>query len=184
MAVINAYLSQNELAALGCAAVGNNVLIHRSVVIVNPRRLTIGSDIRIDAFSVLTCGDEDCTIGDHVHISTHVLIAGRAGFDLKSYVGISSGCRLFSTSDDFSGGFLTGPTLSESVTNAAHKRISIGEHAVTGSNSVVIPGGDLGEGAILGALSLAKSPLEPWFIYAGVPAHKVKPRSRDLLKFL
>lgn len=158
--------------------------MHRSIVIVNPGRLKIGNDVRIDAFTVLTCGEEDCEIGNHVHISTHVLIAGRAGFELRDYSGIAAGSRLFSTSDDFSGEFLTGPTFSEQSTNAAWRRIRIGEHAVTGTNSVVIPGGELGEGAILGALSLAKSFLKPWYIHAGTPAKPIKQRSRNLLALL
>lgn len=181
MSGINGYLSQQEITALGCAAVGDNVLIHRSVILVNPAKLTIGNDVRIDAFSVITCGNLACSIGNHVHISTHVLVAGRAGFDLGDYSGLSAGARLFTTSDDFSGEFLTGPTLPKNVTNASHQKITIGDHAVMGANSVVLPGGGLGEGAILGSLSLAKSVLEPWFIYAGTPARPIKPRSRKLL---
>jgi acetyltransferase-like isoleucine patch superfamily enzyme len=37
-----------------------------------------------------------------------------------------------------------------------------------------------GEGAVLGAMSLVKESLEPWSIYAGVPARFIKPRSRDV----
>lgn len=181
MSGINGYLSQQEITALGCAVVGDNVLIHRSVVLVNPAHLTIASNVRIDAFTVITCGDFPSRIGNHVHISTHVLVAGRAGFELGDYSGLSSGARLFTTSDDFSGEVLTGPTLPEDVTNAAHQRIVIGGHAVAGANSVILPGGGLGEGAILGSLSLAKSVLEPWFIHAGTPARPIKPRSRKLL---
>ncbi len=175
------YLSQQEVAALGCAAVGDNVLIHRSVILVNPAHLSLGSDIRIDAYTVITCGDQPCRIGSHVHISTHVFIAGRAGFDVCDYAGLASGSRLFTTSDDFSGEFLTGPTFEETRTNAAHQRITIGEHAVAGANSIVMPGGSLGEGAILGALSLTKIPLEPWTQYGGTPARAIKPRSKALL---
>lgn len=178
------YFSAVELAAMGFARIGGNVQVHRSVYVVGASKLSLGSDIRIDAFTIITCGSEESSIGDHVHISTHVFIAGRSGFDLGAYSGISSGSKLFTTSDDFSGEFLTGPTFPDTVTNASARRIRIGEHAVTGANSVVIPGGELGEGAILGTLSLAKTVLAPWHIHAGVPARSVKARSRALLGLL
>lgn len=184
MSSAGGYFSQREVATLGCAAVGDNVLIHRSVILVNPAALTLENNIRIDAFTVITCGKAACRIGNHVHISTHVFIAGRAGFDLGDYSGLASGARLFTTSDDFSGNFLTGPTLAETQTNAAHQRITIGEHAVAGANSIVMPGGSLGEGAILGALSLTKCPLDPWTQYGGAPARRIKPRSKALLALL
>ncbi|MCV0396071.1 MAG: hypothetical protein K5872_18020 [Rhizobiaceae bacterium] len=181
---MNAYLSEPEIAALGLASVGDRVGIHRSSLIINAGRLSIGSDVRIDAFSVVTCGDEACLIDDHVHISTHVLIAGRAGFDICKYAGIAAGARLLSTSDDFSGDFLTGPTFPPPYTNALHRRIVIGEHAVVGANCIVMPGGGLEEGAILGSLSLTKTMLQAWHIHGGVPARMLKERSRKLLGVL
>jgi acetyltransferase-like isoleucine patch superfamily enzyme len=178
------YLSPAELAELGLGAHGRDVSIHRTALLVNPGRLTIGSFVRIDAFTIITCGETACSIGDHVHISTHVFIAGRAGFDLASYVGVSSGCKLFSTTDDFAGDFLTGPTIGADLTNVIATRVRFGEHAVSGANSVVMPGGELGEGAILGALSLAKTHLSAWHIHAGVPAKCIKARSKNLLRLV
>jgi putative colanic acid biosynthesis acetyltransferase WcaF len=42
----------------------------------------------------------------------------------------------------------------------------------------VAPGVNLGEGAVLGLGSVATRDLEPWCVYAGVPAVKVKERKR------
>jgi putative colanic acid biosynthesis acetyltransferase WcaF len=42
----------------------------------------------------------------------------------------------------------------------------------------VSPGVNLGEGAVLGLASVATSDLEPWMIYAGVPAKPIKARKR------
>ena len=38
------------------------------------------------------------------------------------------------------------------------------------------------EGCSLGAFSLLKHSTQPWGIYSGVPAKKVKNRSKDMLK--
>jgi putative colanic acid biosynthesis acetyltransferase WcaF len=43
----------------------------------------------------------------------------------------------------------------------------------------VVPGVNVGEGAVLGLGSVATRDLEPWTLYAGVPALKVKERARQ-----
>lgn len=44
----------------------------------------------------------------------------------------------------------------------------------------VSPGVNVGPGAVLGLGSVATQDLEPWTVYSGVPAVKVKMRTRDL----
>ena len=44
-----------------------------------------------------------------------------------------------------------------------------------------MPGVTLGEGAILGANSLAVKDLEPWTIYVGSPAKPVKKRDKEII---
>jgi galactoside O-acetyltransferase len=60
--------------------------------------------------------------------------------------------------------------------------VIIGRYAVVGSGSVLLPGTSLGEGSVVGALSLVTKPLEPWGVYSGVPAKRLKNRSREMLK--
>jgi acetyltransferase-like isoleucine patch superfamily enzyme len=55
----------------------------------------------------------------------------------------------------------------------------VARHAVLGANSVIVPGGSLGEGATVGALSLVKTPLEPWTVNAGIPTRVIGQRDRD-----
>jgi acetyltransferase-like isoleucine patch superfamily enzyme len=52
---------------------------------------------------------------------------------------------------------------------------------VVGAGSIVLPGVEIGEGSVVGALSLVKSTLEPWGIHAGVPARRLRERGRDLV---
>ena len=44
-----------------------------------------------------------------------------------------------------------------------------------------MPGCNIGEGAIVGALSFVNKSLDPWMIYAGAPARSIRSRSRDLV---
>ncbi len=55
---------------------------------------------------------------------------------------------------------------------------SIGAHAWVCARAVVSPGVNLGEGAVLGLASVATRDLDPWTIYAGVPATRVSERRR------
>lgn len=48
-------------------------------------------------------------------------------------------------------------------------------------NSIVLPGVSLAEGTSVGALSVVRKNTEPWSVYLGNPAKKIKNRKKDLL---
>jgi putative colanic acid biosynthesis acetyltransferase WcaF len=54
--------------------------------------------------------------------------------------------------------------------------MKIGPYAWVCARASVAPGVNVGEGAVLGLGSVATRTLEPWTVYAGVPAVKVKDR--------
>ncbi|HWZ52940.1 MAG TPA: hypothetical protein VNW54_15905 [Granulicella sp.] len=54
----------------------------------------------------------------------------------------------------------------------------IGAYAWVCARASVAPGVNLGDGAVLGLGSVATRDLEPWTVYAGSPAIKIKPRAR------
>jgi putative colanic acid biosynthesis acetyltransferase WcaF len=56
--------------------------------------------------------------------------------------------------------------------------ISVGPYAWICARATVQPGVSVGEGAVLALGSIATRDLEPWTVYAGVPARKVKQRTR------
>ena len=56
--------------------------------------------------------------------------------------------------------------------------MQIGDHAWICARACVSPGVNVGEGAVLGLASVATRDLEPWIVYAGTPATKVKERKR------
>lgn len=172
------FLASEELDGLGFAELGENVLIHETVVLVGAEMMRLGSNIRIDPYCVISAG-EDLSIGSHVHIAAHVLLSGGAGITLHDFSGISHGAKLLSASDDFSAGMLTGPTVPEDLRNVQSARIVIGRHAVIGANSVVLPGTLVEDGAMVGALSLARGALEAWKVHAGVPARIVGARDKE-----
>lgn len=106
------FLGSEEVAALGLGAVGHHVLIHRTAVLVNTAAIFLGDHIRIDPF-VLISASEQVRIGRNVHIAAYVSIVGAARIELDDFVGLSQGVRLLSSTDDFSGAHMTGPTIPE-----------------------------------------------------------------------
>lgn len=60
------------------------------------------------------------------------------------------------------------------------KPIIIEANVWIASNAFVGPGVNVGEGAVLGACSVTFSDLEPWFVYVGNPAKKMKARDNFL----
>lgn len=56
--------------------------------------------------------------------------------------------------------------------------IEVGPYAWVCARASVAPGVNVGEGAVLGLGSVATRPLDPWVVYAGVPAVRVKDRRR------
>lgn len=56
----------------------------------------------------------------------------------------------------------------------------LGRYSWICARASVSPGVNVGEGAVLGLGSVASSDLEPWTVYSGVPAVKVKNRQRNV----
>ena len=77
---------------------------------------------------------------------------------------------------------MTSPMVPDEYKNLQKAPVYIGRHAIIGSGSVVLPGSKIGVGCAVGSLSLIKNALDAWGIYAGIPAKKVKERSKELLK--
>jgi putative colanic acid biosynthesis acetyltransferase WcaF len=58
--------------------------------------------------------------------------------------------------------------------------MDVGTYAWVCARAMVAPGVNVGDGAVLGMGSVATRDLEPWCVYAGVPAIKVKERRQPL----
>jgi galactoside O-acetyltransferase len=61
-------------------------------------------------------------------------------------------------------------------------RIEIGRHVIIGAGTIVFPGVTLGEGSSIGSSSMVTKSTEPWGVYFGIPAKKIKNRQRNLLE--
>jgi len=177
------YLDESKLAAMGAARIGRNVKIHETSVLVGLENMAFGDNVRIDAFSVIVCaGSAGLNVGNHVHIGAHCILAASYGLEMKDFSGFSHGVKVFTGSDDYTGHYMTNPTVPEAYTKIKKAKVTIGRHVIVGAGTVILPGANLGEGVAVGALSTVIGTLQEWTVCKGTPARKIRARSIDLLK--
>ncbi|MGI9351895.1 MAG: acyltransferase [Rhizobiaceae bacterium] len=174
------FLSQDELARMPFAACGNNVLIDTSVRIIGMENLEIGSNVRIDAGTIIVASGP-IVVGSRVHIGANSYLEGRGGIRIENFANISSYVSVHSVSDDASGLSLTNPMTPDRYKTLDIAEVVVRRHALVFTKSTLLPGTIVGEGAVIGAHSMAKGEIPAWGIYVGVPAHFVSERKRDLL---
>lgn len=174
-----AFLSTEQLERMGFKALGIDVKISDKASIYNPEQMSIGDHSRIDDFCVVS---GRIAIGRNVHIAVFCNVAGGSeGVTLEDFSGLAYGCQVFSQSDDYSGATMTNPTVPAQFKNEKRSAVIIGKHCILGTFAVVFPGVKIAEGTAVGATAVVSKSTEPWSIYAGNPARRVKDRKKDLL---
>ena len=174
------FLSENELFALGLKSCGSNVKISRKASLYGVENISIGTNVRIDDFCILS---GNITIGNNVHIAAYSALYGASeGIEIHDFANISSRVGVYAISDDFSGMSMTNPTIPNEYKLMCEKHVLIEKHAIIGTGSTILPGVKIAEGCAIGAMSLCKDSTIPWGIYAGVPAKKINNREKNLLK--
>lgn len=177
---MNSFYSEEELQQIGFRSVGRNVLLSRKASIYGAGNISIGNDVRIDDFCILS---GSITVGNNIHISAYVaLFAGKSGIVLKDYVGVSSRCAIYAESDDYTGEAMTNPTIPDKYRAVYGGTVTLEKHVLIGTGSTVLPNVTIGEGTSVGSMSLVTKNLEPWSIYVGCPCVKRRARSKNILK--
>lgn len=176
--------------------VGKKVVFGHHVTLRAPKRITIGSNVVIDDYAVLSMrgsGEETIQIGNGVLIGRGTQIKTRAGsIYIDDFANISSMCHIGSTSEVyigkyclFAGGCYIGgiqhgfersdvPIVQQELNLRGGLRI--GDDVWLGANVVVNDGITIGKGAVIGAGSVVTKDIPSYKIAVGVPAKVVKKR--------
>jgi acetyltransferase-like isoleucine patch superfamily enzyme len=161
------------------AKVGRDVYVNNNVEIRNPHLISIGSHVAIDFGFFITTS---ASIGDYIHIGPFVSAIGgaTATLELQDLCSVAAGVRLICLGDEHLGEGIVGALIPKPFQDKRKGgKIVIERFAALGTNSIVMPGFNLREGAVLGANSLLMCETEPWTIYVGSPAKPIKERSRS-----
>jgi acetyltransferase-like isoleucine patch superfamily enzyme len=123
-------------------------------------------------------------IGLCSHIASGCSVAGGRDrlFVLGDFCSLSSGVKIWCTSDDFANDLVT--IVPDGVA-PLKQRLMTGDvvfanYTAAGSNAVVMPSNRIPEGTVIGALSFVPPDFrfEPWSVYAGIPVRRVGPRNQ------
>ncbi len=111
-------------------------------------------------------------IGTGSVVGNDAMLDGRNGIEIGNNVNISTGIKIYTEQHDLNDPWFRcqdkgGPVV-------------IGDRAWISSHSIILPKVHVREGAVLASGALTAKDLEPFGVYAGVPAKKIGERSRNL----
>ena len=174
------YYTQEQLKELGFKYIGKNVKISDKASIYNYDQIEIGDNSRIDDFCVIS---GKIKIGRNVHITPMCLVEGGIkGIVFEDFTTIAYGVQVFTQSDDYSGRTMTNSTIPKEYKNEFMEEIILKKYSIVGAGSIIMPGVKLAEGTSIGAMSLVLKSTNPWGIYVGNPAKRLKDRKKNLLE--
>jgi acetyltransferase-like isoleucine patch superfamily enzyme len=166
-----------RLAALRSAGAG--VLVFSGALILKPEAVSIGDGSRVDDFTRIEGGD-GVEIGRHVHVSSFCSIFAGGAARLGDYACMAQGSRILTGSEQLDAAM-------SSVAPADWRRVvravSVLDHlAFLGANAVLMPGVQVGVGAVVGAGGVVTRDVPPWEVWAGVPARRLSLRDPQPLR--
>ena len=175
------FYTERELKELGLKFIGSNVLISRKTSFYSPEKISIGNNVRIDDFCILS---GNIKINNNIHISAYCALYGGGTILMEDYSGLSPRCTLLSATDDFSGEYMVGACVDDKYRNVIKGIISVGRFVQIGAGTMILPNVKIEEGCAVGAMSLVNTNLPEWSICFGIPAKKVKERKQNILTYL
>ncbi|MCA9037225.1 MAG: acyltransferase [Planctomycetaceae bacterium] len=177
------YYTESELKSAGFRSVGSNVRIAKNNTIVGLNNISVGNNVRIDGYcGIIANGPGVLMIGSNVHIGGWCFLAAAEGITISDFAGLSQGVKIYSRSDDYTGDYLTNPTVPEILRGGKRGSVFLGKHVIVGAGTVILPDLVIPEGCAVGAQSLVTKNLKPWGIYFGSPVRRLRNRSTRLLQ--
>jgi dTDP-4-amino-4,6-dideoxy-D-glucose acyltransferase len=178
---MTSFYSLDELKLMGFKSIGSNVLISRKASFYGTAKITIGNHVRIDDFCVLSAGTS-IQLGNYIHIGCYTSLIGSGKIVLSDYCSISGRVSIYSSSDDYSGIYMTNPMVPFDCIKVTDGDVILHKHVIIGCGSTLLPNVILEEGVAIGAMSLVNQNCKSFTIYSGNPAKKIIPRSKNLLE--
>jgi acetyltransferase-like isoleucine patch superfamily enzyme len=176
------YFTEKDLQDFGFKSLGEHVRISSDARIYGPEHISIGSNVRIDDFVILAAVTGWITIGNYVHITRNSHLSGTFGVEMEDFSSMGANTVVYSASDDYNGDFLTNQVVPRTYTTHIGGKVVISKHVIIGASCTVLGECHVGEGCSIGALSLVQGDLQPWGVYAGIPARYLKERRKGLLE--
>jgi acetyltransferase-like isoleucine patch superfamily enzyme len=174
-------MSDEEIKKMGFKKIGRSVKISEKASVYDCEKIELDDYARIDDYCILS---GKIIVGKYCHITPMCLMAGgEPGIFFDDFVTLAYGVKLFSQSDDYSGESLTNSLIPKKYKREIFASIHLEKHVIIGASRIVMPGVMVAEGCSIGAMSLVNKNTNPWGVYYGIPAKRVRDRKKDMLKF-
>lgn len=155
---------------------GEDVRLYQLAKINVPECVEIDDHCIVFDYAFLS-GRKSLKIGKYCCITWHCILEGGANIVLGDRVFLGPGSKLLSSTYEFNG-FYTSQLLPDDTFEIRYGDIIVGNDAYIGAGTVVMPGVNIGEGALVGANSLVNRNLKPWGIYFGNPVKLIGMREK------
>ena len=166
------FYNNKILNKLDFKKIGKNVKISKSCLIIGLKNISLGDNIRIDAFTSIIADKGYLKLGNNIHIGGHGHILCAGGISIKSGCTFSQGVRIYSQSDDYSGNKPTGLFVKNKYKNYKKGKITIGSNSIIGSGSIILPNVKISKNTSIGAMSLVNKNILLSGTYSGIPIKK------------
>src|SRR5688572_2065909 len=125
---------------------GKEVKIYEGARLIPPNRISIGDFSQIDEDVRIFAG-QGIEIGRYVHFAINSSITGGGSCIIHDFAGIGAGTRIVTGTELLEGG-LSNPTIPANLRVVRRGRVEVHAHALLFTNSVILPGVTIGEGAV------------------------------------
>jgi len=162
-----------------CKKIGKNVLIDVGVIMSGPANISIDDYTWIDSYCIINAMMGKIEIGKRIHIAPFVNIGSREPVIIEDYVAIGASSKIYSNSQVvIPGKRMSGPMIPEEDKAFHSASVYLRKDSFLGANVVVLPGVEIGEGAVVAANSLVIRSVSPWTVVMGSPAKRFMKREK------
>jgi len=154
--------------------IGYRSLIDAGVKISGFSNISIDEYSWIDKNVDLLADTGFINIGKRVHIAPNANLVGLGGILIEDYAAVGRFAQVLSHSVvSENGKLMSGPMITEDIKGSKSELVILRKNSVVSSGAIIMPGVEIGEGAIIGPNSLILSNVKPWNIMLGNPARAV-----------
>ena len=161
------FLSNEELKKVNFKSVGKDVKISKNVTIIGSENISLGSNVRIDDFTIISAQNGFLKIKNNVHLGGQSYLGCAGQLEIGNNVNIAQGVKIYTKINDYN-------SFDGNNNKYILSKIKIGDNVIIGANCVIIGDCKIEEGCTIGALSFVKSDLEKWSVYGGNPIKFLK----------
>lgn len=138
-------------------------------------RLIVGDNSFIDSFVKIKFvgGSGDIVIGKNSYINSGTVVYSGNGISIGSDVLIAANCTLAATNHSYDS---RDKLIRHQGFQDSKGGIVVESDVWIGSNSVILDGAHIGQGAIIGAGSVVRERLPGFAVYAGNPVRRIRER--------